>query len=145
MNKQTELLEQIYKDAAMGRTTTQTLLKDLEDKDNKITEEVEEILEEYEDFEEKAKEELLARDVKPEEEGTITKMMSTMGINKEVKSDNSDSAIADMLIQGLSMGVVEMEKRINTDTEDLDKDILKFAKDFLKFQEKYQKDLKKYL
>lgn len=145
MNKQIELLEQIYKDATMGRTSTQTLLKDLEDKDNKIIDDVEEIFEEYEDFEEKAKEELIAHDVTPEDEGVITKMMSTMGINKEVKKDNSDSAIADMLIQGLSMGVVEMEKRINTDTDDIDKEILKFAKDFLKFQQKYQKDLKKYL
>lgn len=145
MNKEIELLEQIYKDAAMGRTSTQTLLKDLEDKDNKITDEVAEILEEYEDFEEKAKEELLAHDVKPEEEGVITKMMSSMGINKEVKSDNSDSAIADMLIQGLSMGVVEMEKRIQSDTDEIDTNVLKLAKKFLKFQEKAKKDLENYL
>lgn len=145
MNKQCELIEKIYKDAAMGRFSTRKLLDSLKGRDNKITGDVESIFEGYSSFEEKAKEGLLACDMTPEEEGSIVKMMSSMGIFKEVLSDNSDAAIADLLIQGLSMGVIEMEKRIKGASDDINKEHLKLAKDFKKFQEKSQKVMEKYL
>ncbi len=145
MNKQCELIEKIYKDAAMGRFSTRKLLDNLKGRDNKITDDVESIFEGYSSFEEKAKEVLLACDMTPEEEGSITKMMSSMGIFKEVLTDNSDAAIADLLIQGLSMGVIEMEKRVKGAKDNVNKEHLKLAKEFLKFQEKSQKTMEKYL
>lgn len=145
MNRQCELLEKIYKDASMGRFSTQKLLENLKGKDNKITGVVESIFQDYSSFEQKAKEALVAQDKKPEEEGNMAKMMSSMGIFKEVLTDNSDSAIADLLIQGLSMGEIEMQKRVDNASDDINKDDLKLAKDFLKFQQKSQKKLKKYL
>lgn len=145
MNMHYELLEKIYKDASMGRFSTQKLLENLKGKDNKITGVVEAIFQDYSSFEQKAKEALVAQDKKPEEEGNMAKMMSSMGIFKEVLTDNSDSAIADLLIQGLSMGEIEMQKRVDNASDDINKDDLKLAKDFLKFQQKAQKELKKYL
>ncbi len=145
MNRQTELIEKIYKDASMGRFSTQKLLENLKGKDNKITGKVEEIFKEYSSYEEKAKESLLSRDIKLVEEGNITKIMSSMGIYKEVLIDNSDAAIADLLIQGLSMGEIEMEKRVENASDDINKDDLKLAKDFLKFQKKAQKEIKEFL
>lgn len=145
MNRQCELLEKIYKDASMGRFSTQKLLENLKGKDNKIIGVVESIFQDYSSFEQKAKEALVAQDKKPEEEGNMAKMMSSMGIFKEVLTDNSDSAIADLLIQGLSMGEIEMQKRVDNASDDINKDDLKLAKDFLKFQQKAQKELKKYL
>ena len=145
MNRQCELLEKIYKDASMGRFSMQKLLENLKGKDNKIIGVVEAIFQDYSSFEQKAKEALVAQDKKPEEEGNMAKMMSSMGIFKEVLTDNSDSAIADLLIQGLSMGEIEMQKRVDNASDDINKDDLKLAKDFLKFQQKAQKELKKYL
>lgn len=145
MNKECTLIEKIYKDAAMGRYSTQKLMENLKGKDNKITDDVEEIFEGYSSFEEKAKEVLISCNMTPEEEGSIAKMMSSMGIMKEVLTDNSDSAIADLLIQGISMGVIEMEKRIKGASDDINKDHIKLAKEFLKFQEKAQKKMEKYL
>lgn len=145
MNRQCELLEKIYKDASMGRFSMQKLLENLKGKDNKIIGVVEAIFQDYSSFEQKAKEALVAQDKKPEEEGSMAKMMSSMGIFKEVLTDNSDSAIADLLIQGLSMGEIEMQKRVDNASDDINKDDLKLAKDFLKFQQKAQKELKKYL
>lgn len=145
MNRQCELLEKIYKDASMGRFSMQKLLENLKGKDNKIIGVVESIFQDYSSFEQKAKEALVAQDKKPEEEGNMAKMMSSMGIFKEVLTDNSDSAIADLLIQGLSMGEIEMQKRVDNAGDDINKDDLKLAKDFLKFQQKAQKELKKYL
>ena len=68
-----------------------------------------------------------------------------MGIHKEVKKDNSDSSIADMLIKGISMGSIDMEKKIKDYDDEVNKDYLKIAKDFMKFQEKTIEDLKKFL
>lgn len=145
MNKQCELIEKIYKDASMGRFSTQKLLENLKGKDNKITGDVEDIFKGYSSYEEKAKEILLSRDITPVEEGNMAKMMSSMGIFKEVLTDNSDSAIADLLIQGLSMGEVEMKKRVDNASDDINKDDLELAKDFLKFQKKSHKIMEKYL
>ena len=145
MNKECTIIEKIYKDAAMGRYSTQKLMENLKGKDNKITDDVEEIFEGYSSFEEKAKEVLISCNMTPEEEGSIAKMMSSMGIMKEVLTDNSDPAIADLLIQGISMGVIEMEKRIKGASDDINKDHIKLAKEFLKFQEKAQKKMEKYL
>ena len=145
MNKQCELIEKIYKDASMGRFSTKKLLGNLKDKDNKIIGDVEEIFKGYSSFEEKAKEILLSRDIPPEKVGNMTKMMSSMGIFKEVLADNSDSAIADLLIQGLLMGEVEMKKRIENASDDVNKDDFDLAKDFLKFQKKSHKIMEKYL
>ena len=145
MNKQCELIEKIYKDASMGRFSTEKLLGNLKDKDNKIIGDVEEIFKGYSSFEEKAKEILLSRDIPPEKVGNMTKMMSSMGIFKEDLADNSDSAIADLLIQGLLMGEVEMKKRIENASDDVNKDDFDLAKDFLKFQKKSHKIMEKYL
>lgn len=145
VKKQFELVERVYKDAAMGRYSINKVLDMIKNRDNKITEDVKKISDEYSSYEEKAKEILISREVTPEEEGAITKMMSSMGIYKEVMSDNSDSAIADMLIQGMVMGITEMEKLLKNVGDDIIKDDEKLAKEFLKFQEKSKKKIEKYL
>ncbi len=145
MDEKLELVVHIHKDASMGAYTTKILMDDLKDKDNKIKGYVEEVHKKYQEFKEKAKNILLDNDVNPEEDGFVSKMMSSMGIKKEVKEDNSDSAISDMLIQGISMGVIEMEKKIKAYSDECEKEFVKFAKDFLKFQQKAIDELKKYL
>ena len=112
MKETNELLEHIYKDASMGSYTMEHLLEELKERDNKIKGLAEDILKEYQEFKSKAKEQLKKENIKLEEDGLIAKMMSTMGISKEVKKDNSVAAIADMFIKGVSMGSIEMEKKI---------------------------------
>jgi len=73
------------------------------------------------------------------------KMMAKMGIKKEVKCDNSDASIASMLIEGITMGSVDMTKKIHSYQENVDKKTLILAKDFLKFQEEAIEKLKKFL
>ena len=75
----------------------------------------------------------------------MAKMMASMSIKKEVKSDNSDSAIADLLIQGVQMGILSMEKKLKQYEGEADKKELTLAKDFLKFQEKTINTFKEYL
>ena len=145
MKETNELLEHIYKDASMGSYTMEHLLGELKDRDNKIKGLAEDILKEYQEFKNQAKEKLKEENIKLAEEGLVSKMMSTMGITKEVKKDNSDAAIADMLIKGVSMGSIEMEKKIKDFAKEAEKEDKKLAEDFLKFQQKTVDKLKEYL
>lgn len=145
MNETNELLEEVYKTAAMGRFSIMKLIEALKEKDNKIKGYLEELLEDYRDYEDQSKELLLKENIEPMEENAISKLMASMGIQKEVKGDNSDAAMAEMLIQGISMGSIEMEKQVKNYKDRVEKDDMKLAKKFLKFQEKAIEELKKYL
>lgn len=145
MNETYELLEEVYKTAAMGRFSMMKLIEALKEKDNKIKGYLEELLEDYRNYEDQSKELLLKENIEPMEENAISKLMASMGIQKEVKGDNSDAAMAEMLIQGISMGSIEIEKQIKNYKDHVDKDDMKLAKKFLKFQEKAIEELKKYL
>ena len=75
----------------------------------------------------------------------MAKTMSKMSINKEMMNDNSDSNIADMLIQGLTMGNLELTKHIDNYAKSADKQIIDIAKSLRKFGEQYIEKLKVYL
>ena len=145
MKDKNELLEYIYQTADMGKNSLETLLNALEGKDNKIKVVVEKQLKEYEKYYDKSEKLLKKNKVKPKTKGVMTEMMSKMGINMNVMKDNSDAKMAEMLIQGLTMGIVEMEKKIKDYKDEVDKDIIKLAKDVLKFQEKSLEEIKEYL
>lgn len=145
MKEKNELLLHVYKDSDMSVTTLTELLEDLKEKDNKIKSVVEDLLKEYQSFLNRSKECLEKENIPLETEGIMTKMMANMGVSKEVKIDNSDASIADMLIKGISMGSIDMEKKIGDYKKEVEKKDLKVAKEFLKFQQKTIDKLKKFL
>ncbi len=145
MDQNNELLEYIYRDAEMSCFSLTELLKDLKGKDNKITPTVENILKGYKRYMQEAEEKLKEANVELKKTSPMARMASSMGVKQEVKKDNSDASIADMLIKGISMGTLDMEKRINNYKADAKKDILGFAKDFYKFQQDNLESLKSFL
>ncbi len=145
MKENNELLEHIYQDAEMAYYTLEKLEEFLKEKDNKIKGLVEETKLEYLSFKERAESHLEKDNQEIVPEDIVTKWMAKMGIKKEVKSDNSDSSIADLLIKGISMGSINMEKKIKDYEKSCNKEDLKLAKDFLRFQEEKIEKLKKYL
>lgn len=145
MDENCELVLHIYKDAEMSAYSLTRLLKDLKDKDNKIKKTIEDILKEYEQWKSNTKKYLKKHDAEISENGIMAKIMAGMGIDKEVNSDNSDSAIADMIIKGISTGTVDMEKKLKQYKDEANEKELELAEDFLKFQEKTIDTLKSYL
>ena len=145
MKENNEVLIHIYKDCDMSVSVLSKLLKELKEKDNKIKDSIEDVLKEYQIFKEQTKELLDKDGVKPEKENLVTKIMGNMGVSKEVKDDNSDSSIADMLVKGISMGSIDMEKKLSQYKDCLDENIKEFVESFLKFQESAIDKLKKYL
>ncbi len=145
MNENNELLEYIYQTAEMGVFSTTKLMEDINGKENKIKKVIEGILKGYENFLKDSKKMLEKKKTEIKENSTFSKMGASMGIKKEVKEDNSDAAIAHMMIEGLTMGTVDISSKIKNYERDADKDILALAKKFLKFQEESIEFLKKYL
>ncbi len=145
MNVNTELLEYIYQSSEMGVVSLTNLLKQLNDKENKLKPLISDELSIYEKYQKESKKLLSKNKAEVKENSMMKKMMSKMGISKEVKNDNSDAAIAHMIIEGFTMGVVDIETKIKNYKKDADKKILKLANDYLNFQQEEIERLKKYL
>lgn len=145
MNENVELLEFIYKNAEMGSFTLTKLINELKDKENKIKKVVEDEIKGYEKYIKESKKLIDKGKYELKENGLMSKMGASMGIKKETKADNSDAAIAHMIIEGLTMGVVDISTKINNYKDVADKKVISLASDFLKFQEDEIERLKTFL
>ncbi|MBR5227942.1 MAG: hypothetical protein IKV94_04820 [Clostridia bacterium] len=145
MKENNELILHIYQDSEMSSFTLKKLMNDLKEKDNKIKKLLEDIFKQYEEWKEKSKKLLQKENAEISNNSIIAKMMAGSSIKKEVDSDNSDSAIADMLIKGISMGTIDMEKKISEYSKEVNKADLELAYNFKKFQEEIIESLKQYL
>ena len=135
MKENNDLILHIYHDAERACYTIEKLINDIKEKDNKIKKCVEDILHEYQTWKQKSKKLLQKENAEISENSFIAKFMAGQGIKSEVSDDNSDSAIADMLIKGISMGSIDMEKKIHAYEKEVSTEDLDMAKDFMKFQE----------
>ena len=145
MNENLELLTHIYETADMGSYTITTLLNKLKDKENKIKFVLEREIKDYAKYIKEAGKQLEKNDIKPKKTSIMAKLGSNMGIMKETMKDNSDGAIAQMLVEGITMGVTVMSAKINSYKKIVDKKTLKLAKEFLKFQEDEIEMLKEFM
>ena len=145
MNENEEILEYIYQTSNMGMQSTKDLINTLKGKDNKIKKILLEIEKNYAKYAKETEKLLNKQDLKAKPIGMMAKAMSKMSINKEMMNDNSDSNIADMLIQGLTMGNLELTKHIDNYEKTADKKVIDIAKSLRKFGEEYIEKLKVYL
>ncbi len=73
----------------------------------------------------------------------MEKVMSWLGIEKDTILDNSTSNLADLLINGTNMGIIEGRKILNN--KKMNDSVHKLCEKYVKFQEKYIEKLKNYL
>ena len=145
MKTENELILHIYESSQMGIEAINNLLNELKNKENKIKKILEDELKEYEKFY-KSSEKLLKKEkIELKEKGKMAKMMAKIGLKKEVLSDNSDSKIAQMLTQGLTMGVTQIAAKIDSYKDVISKNHMELAKNYKKFQENSIEKLKSYL
>ena len=100
------------------------------DEYNKILNEVNNELTNYDDF--------------PKELNPMQKAMGWMGVEMNTLNDKSNSKIAELMIQGTNMGIIEGVKLLNQNP-DADKEVKDTLNKFIKFQENTVEQLKKYL
>ena len=145
MNENMELLNFVYENAEMGVHTLNNLSDILRNKDNKIKGLIEDELKEYNNFLKESEKLLKKNKLEPKKTNLMVKFSSKMGIAMETMKDNSDPAIASMVIEGLTMGIVEMETKIENYKKIVDKKILKLSNKFVKFQEEEIEKLKTFM
>ena len=135
MDENNELLIHIYENAKMGSYTITTLLNKIKSKENKLKFILEKEIKEYEKYIKLTEKLLKKSDITPKEPSIMAKIGSNIGIMKETIIDNSDSALAQMLIEGMTMGVTTIGAKINSYKKNADRSTLRIAKDFVSFQE----------
>lgn len=145
MDENIELLEHIYKNAEMGVYSCESLIKDINRKENKIKKILEGILKGYENYKLESKKMIKKNKYELKKSPLVAKVSSSIQMMMEVAKDNSDSAIAKLLTQGLTIGTVDISAKIDRYEKDADKKIIKIAKNYLKFQKESIDILKDYL
>ena len=88
--------------------------------------------------------ELSNYDAFPKELNPMQKAMGWMSIEMNTISDKSNSKIAEMMLQGTNMGIIEGVKLLNNNP-DAPKQTKNILNEFIKFQENTVEQLKKYL
>ena len=74
----------------------------------------------------------------------MQKAMGWMSIEMNTISDKSNSKIAEMMLQGTNMGIIEGVK-LRNQYPDLDKPVQNILNEFVQFQQNNVEQLKKYL
>ena len=144
MNKNNELLSHIYNISDMGVKSTTSLINILKTKDNKIKSILEYELKKYEEIYKESKKLVKKENITPKGTSMMLDIMTNIEMKTRVLKDNSDSAMAGLLIEGFNMGIIETEKKLK-DYKDSERNIIKLASRLLKFQKEEIDKLKEYL
>lgn len=149
MSNQDELILYLCENVKMGLSSTTKIIKILKNKDNKIKKVLESYIKTYEHYLKKTKELKQKYNVQTSKNKFMQKLMANTMMEEEIKRDNSDSKIANILIRGFTMGEIDLEKRIKDFVNNLDKkeksDILDIAKELYAFNKNSIVELKDYL
>lgn len=142
MNGNVELLNFIYQNAEMGKDTTNQLIDIVEN--DSFVDLLKRQYGEYHDFFKAAKEKINELQKAAKGKDSFSKGMAYLMINVKTLRDKSPSHIAEMLIQGSTMGTVDLIKKMREYGE-ADKGILELADKLLQFEEKNIQELKNFL
>lgn len=143
MNGNAEMLNYVYQNSQMGIESIKQLLEIVENE--KFSQCLETQLSEYKDINMKAKKLLNENGYDEKGINEMEKLTTYFMINMKTLMDKSASHIADMMIKGSNMGIVEATKKIHQYENDAEKDVLSLMKKLLKIEEKNAEELKEYL
>lgn len=142
MNQNAELLNFIYQNSQMGIEALDKLISISEDDKFKMY--LESQLKEYKLINSEALKNLNENGYDEKGIGTFTKIQSYIMINMQTMMDKSTSHIAEMLITGSIMGVIDAIKNIKKYKE-AEPSILKLMENLKKFEENNIEQLKDFL
>lgn len=142
-NKDVKIVNYIMQNCEMGISSLKKLREMLES--NEMQQELSEELKSYKSIYDKASRvnENLHGERTPV--NMMQKLMAKMGVTMNMMMDKSDSHIAEMLIQGTNMGIIELNKILNSNPDYSNEEILSILKELLEFEERRINKLKAYL
>lgn len=128
----------------MGTDAVNTILGKARDK--AFREELTAELDGYQDFANRARDKLTALSVVAREVGTLAKLPSELSINMSTLVDDSTSKLAELMIDGNTMGVVQMKKELSrAEDDDISSSAISLAEDVVAFQEQNIETMKTFL
>ncbi len=142
-NKNLNILDEVNKGATMGMNAISFVSDKAEDSDfkhvlnveykkyEKISERVNNLYDNYSDKE-------------PHETSAMTKMMTWYGIQMKTITDSTTSKLAELLMQGTNMGIIEGRRLINAN-QNAESNVKNILNDFVVMQEDSVETLKQYL
>lgn len=136
------LLNAIHKNARVGKGTLERVLSSVGEL--KIREDIERQLKGYNGFMLKSAEMLKNEGKEVKESDTLSNLSVGLGVKMNLMIDDSSSHVAQMVIEGSNMGVVDMTKTLNGDKH-FAKPYKELAEGLVQFEENNIQDLKKYL
>ncbi len=141
-NENAVFLNFIYQNSAMGVTTINQLL-DIA-KEEEFRKHLQKELEEYRHYHEEAKR--LLNDHGFDEKGLtmFEKIRTYLMISVQTMTDNSASHIAEMMITGSNMGILDATKHLK-ESDHVEREIRNLMENLLKFEEKNVQKLKDFL
>ncbi len=141
-NVDLDLLEKTYQNASIGITAINAVLDKAENQE--LNNELHKQLKDYQELAAKSRNQLIQNGTKVKEQSLYVKAMMKGNVKMNTIMKPSDSSIAQMVIQGSTMGVTQMTKLIHEkpNADGVSKDI---AKEFIEKEEKNIEVMKKYL
>ena len=135
-------LDEIHKGSYMGMDAIDFVLEKVED--SKLSEVLNNQYNHYKEVADKIEDIYSKYDEgKPHKTNAMNKAMTWFGIEKETLMDNSDSKIAELLLNGVNMGIIEGKKILNN--KNLNEEVSKIIEEYVSMQEESVEVLKTYL
>ena len=112
MNETVQLLQDVVRNARTGRDAVEQLMKKAES--GPMRDELARERDDYAAAQREGERALLDAGGRAEPTGPVARAGMWMGLEMETLADRSDAHIAEIVIQGATMGVIEMTKALNT-------------------------------
>ena len=139
-----ELLGELYKNVKMGADSLIDIMSKADDKS--FREELTAQLARYEEYAAKLEKALTGDGVKPKQENIMARMSAKVGMAMNTMTDSSISHLAQMVIEGATMGTTELTRLVREyENTNCSEEALKLARDIIKYEEATIESMKKYL
>lgn len=142
MVQDSDMLQYIYQNAEMGRDGINHIIKMTDD--SGFRKALEEQLNDYQNTFDTAEKMLRDKGQEPESSNPMAKASTFVSSKMQTLMDNSPSHMAEMMIQGNTMGITKMTKRIH-EYDGKDEEILKLAKKQVATEQANIEQMKKFL
>ncbi len=143
MKENINALDEISKGASMGKDAIHFVLDKVEDQEFKDV-----LMKQYDDYENISNKikDIYSKyndDDTPHETNAMNKVMTWYGIEMKTLTDKSNSKIAELVLQGTNMGIIEGRKILNK--KEVNEDVHDIVSEYVTMQERCVEVLKKFL
>ncbi|MBQ7384165.1 MAG: hypothetical protein IJV72_05175 [Clostridia bacterium] len=139
-----EMLDRMYKNVKMGSDSMINIMSRVSD--DSLRRELTSQLDAYEGYSRRVGDMIYESGGKPKEEGLMTKMSAKIGMAMNTMTDSTSSHLAQMVIEGATMGMTDMTKIVREyENRECSEAPLKLAREIAEFEDKSIEKLKKFL